>query len=186
MEDKQIIDMYFSRSEEAIAQTQIKYGGYCNTIAYNILQNAEDVEECLSDMLIKLWDLIPPERPLCFKAYIGKLMRNIALNRVKYNNADKRGGGQTMAVIDELEECIPDANSVESEIDKRQLTGMINTFLGTLTQEKRIIFVKRYWYMCNVKDIAEQEGMSESKVKSMLFRIRGELKDYLAGEGVIV
>lgn len=186
MEDKQIIDMYFDRSEEALLETRKKYVGYCNTISYNILGNEEDVEECLDDMLVKLWELIPPERPICFKAYIGRLIRNISLNKLKYNNAEKRGGGQTMALIDELYECIPDSNSVESEMDKKHLSQILNSFLEKLSQEKRIIFVKRYWYMCNVKDIAADLDMSESKVKSVLFRVRGDLKKYLEAEGVLV
>lgn len=186
MEDEQIIELYFGRSQTALAETSAKYGGYCKTIAYNILQNAQDTEECLNDMLHKLWELIPPERPGCFKAFAGRIVRNIALNRAKREKAARRGGGRREETLGELAECLADKNTVEGEVDKNQLRELIDRFLGTLPKEKRVIFVKRYWYMAGIREIAEECASSEGKIKSMLFRMRRELKEYLEREGIEV
>ncbi len=183
MEDRRIVELYFVRSEEALKETQDKYSSYCKTIAYNILANVEDVQECLNDMLKKAWDSIPPNAPENLKAYLGKIIRNISLNRLKSATRKKRGAGQVDMVLEELTECIPAKNTVESEIDRRLLTQMLNDFLTGLSEENRRVFVRRYWYLSSVKEIAKAYDMSESKVKSLLYRLRERLKEYMEKEG---
>lgn len=183
MEDKRIVELYFARSEEAIKETQDKYSAYCKTIAYNILANTEDVQECLNDMLRQAWNSIPPNAPQNLKAYLGKIIRNISLNRLKSANRRKRGAGQAVMVLDELTECIPAENTVETEVEKGLLAQTLNSFLATLSDENRRVFVRRYWYLSTVRDIAKDYDMSESKVKSILYRLRGNLKEYMEKEG---
>ena len=183
MEDKRIVELYCARSEKALKETQDKYSSYCKTIAYNILANIEDVQECLNDMLKKAWDSIPPNAPENLKAYLGKIIRKISLNRLKSATRKKRGAGQVDMVLEELTECIPAENTVEAELDRKLLTKMLNNFLATLSEENRRVFVRRYWYLSPVKDIARDYGISESKVKSMLFRLRNNLKEYMEKEG---
>lgn len=186
MEDKQIIDLFWQRSENAIAAATEKYGPYCNKIAENILDSKEDAEECVNDTWLLAWKNIPPDRPVRLAAYLGKITRNLSLNRVKYHAAKKRGFGKTELVLSELEDCIPAARNVEQEIDERFLTETIERYLRTLPAEKRHIFIRRYWYMTSIKEIAKTYGMSESKTASLLFRMRKELKVYLEKEGIYV
>ena len=176
MEDKSIVELFRARSEEAISEASSKYSSYCRTVAYNILRNSSDTEECLNDTMQKAWSSIPPENPRSLKAYLGKITRNLALNRVEQSNAAKRGSRQYPLVLAELEECI--ANSILSE--------SINTFLASLPKQKRIIFVRRYWHMESVKDIAKRLKISESKVKTELCRTRQKLKDYLEKEDIYI
>ena len=183
MEDQQIIDLYWERSEEAIAQTHRKYGRYCHTIAYNILQNDPDSEECVSDTYFKLWSIIPPRRPSLLSALLGKITRNLALDRCKYNRAEKRGGGQVALALEELAECVG-SGSVEERMENRLLTELLNRFLAALSQKNRQIFMLRYWYFCTVRQIADSLGLSESGVKMSLLRSRRQLKALLEKEGV--
>lgn len=184
MEDKQIIDLYWERSEKAITATAEKYGQYCRSIANNILHNKEDVEECVNDTYLCAWDSIPPNRPNRLAAYLGKITRNLSLNRVKYYNAERRGLGQTELVLSELEGCISAENSVEQQLDEMFLVKAIESFLYAQPIEKRNIFIRRYWYMTPIKEIAKAYHMSESKAASLLFRMRNELKRYLEKEGI--
>ena len=184
LEDNRIIELYFERSGAALTETSAKYGGYCKTIAYNILQNAEDTEECLNDTLQKLWELIPPLRPDSFKTFAGRIIRNIALNRRKRETAARRGGGRACEALDELEECLAAKDTVEGEVDRNLLREAIDRFLYGLPREKRMVFVRRYWYMSGVREISEDYGIGAGKVKSMLFRMRAELRKYLEKEGI--
>lgn len=186
MEDERIVDLYWQRSEDAINQSSAKYGRYCHTIAYNILYSEEDTEECVSDTWLRAWNAIPPARPDCLKAFFGKITRNLALDRYDASKAQKRGGGETDAVLDELAEFIPDAGSQSQAVEELELTEILNAFLEELTPEKRRIFMRRYWYMDQVKDIAEFYGISESKVKTTLFRCREQLKTVLLKEGISI
>ena len=184
MDDKQIIDLYWDRSEQAIAETDLKYGKFCHRIAFNILADFHDSEECVSDTYLKVWSVIPPKRPVKLPAFLGKITRNLALNRYDKNTAAKRGGGEVPAVLDELVECIADTQSVEQVVDNRILTEKLNTFLEGLSPEARKIFLRRYWEACSIGEIAQIYGISESKVKVSLFRTRGKLRTFLEQEGI--
>ncbi|HEY8349215.1 MAG TPA: RNA polymerase sigma factor [Clostridiales bacterium] len=186
MDDEMILDLYWARSESAISETANKYGSYCTKIAVNILQNSEDAEECVNDTYHKAWDSIPPQRPANFRAFLGRITRNLSLNRYKEQRTQKRGGDNITLIYSELEECIPSNSNVETEYESGLVAGAINSFLLTLDKESRIVFVRRYWYADPIQAIAERFGMSESKVKSMLFRTRKKLRAYLENEGVIL
>ena len=184
MQDEQIIDLYWERSEEAIRETDKKYGKYCGTIAWNILYSAEDAEECVNDTWMNAWNAMPPHRPGFLKAFLGKITRNLALNLYEKKHAEKRGGGETAAPLSELEECIASPEAASWSPDRQVLTDVLNGFLRKLSYEKRTIFVRRYWYFDQVKDIARDLGISESKVKMTLLRQRRELAEILGKEGI--
>lgn len=186
MDDNKIIDLYWERSETAIAETADKYGRYCHYISYNILHNNEDAEECVNDTFIGAWKSMPPQRPNCLSTFLGKITRNLSLNRFKLYNAQKRGLGQTELVLSELEECIPAPNNVAQATDEMILLESINKFLYSLPPIKQKIFVRRYWYLITIKDISKQYDMTNSKVSSMLFRLRNELKIHLEKEGIVL
>lgn len=182
MDDEQLVGLFLLRSEDAIAEAERKYGRYCRAVAYNILGSREDSEECVSDALCRAWDSIPPNKPESMSAYLGRLTRNLALNRLEKLNAEKRGAGQTALALEELAECVPSENSVEREVDGALLTEAINRFLASLSVETRRIFVLRYWQLEPVKDISAALGISESKVKMTLLRTRRKLKTALERE----
>jgi RNA polymerase sigma-70 factor (ECF subfamily) len=184
MDDTKIIDLYWARSENAISETATKYGKYCRTIAYNILRNNEDSEECVSDTYLRAWEAMPPQRPRRLQAFLGKITRNLSLDRYKRLSAEKRGGGEVPVALDELLECIPAENSTEKAIEDIALTESLNRFLGTLSTESRRIFLRRYWYLTPVKEIAKEYSIGESKVKMSLLRSRKELKQFLEKEGI--
>lgn len=184
MEDIQIIDLFWNRSEEAISETDRKYGAYCRTIAGNILPSREDTEECVSDAYYQLWNAIPPHRPLRFQSYLGKVTRNLALTRYRFLHAEKRGSGQIELALEELGEAVPDRSGSESITEKLVLTEVLNRFLGSLEPRARIFFVQRYWYFYPVKQIAFLGRVTESRVKMSLLRSRKALKEMLVQEGV--
>lgn len=184
MEDSEIIELFFTRSESAISETVKKYGKYCSKIAMNILSSSEDAEECISDAYLSAWNNIPPVRPTLFSAFLGRIVRNLSINKYKANHTKKRGGHETNLVLSELEECIPSGSNVESEQEAKVIAKTIDSFLRTIDDESRIIFVRRYWYADSIADISSCYHMSESKVKSMLFRIRNKLRTYLEKEGI--
>ncbi len=190
MEDGKIIDLYFCRSERALLETENKYGKLCRAISYNILNNIEDCSEIVNDAYMKLWNTIPPERPQNFLAYISKITRNLSINAYYKKRAQKRGGGETDVLLDELEECISSAADVEEKIirdeRKKELEYTLNNFLKCLEEENRNIFIRRYFFADSVKDIAERYGKPEGSIKSMLYRDRQKLKRYLEKEGVVV
>jgi RNA polymerase sigma-70 factor (ECF subfamily) len=183
MDDEKIIELYWERSEEAISATSRKYGSYCSSIAKNILGNSQDAEECVSDTYLSAWNSMPPHRPAKLSAFLGKITRNLSLNRYRHNAAEKRGGGEAAGVLDELTGLVSGTDSVEQEIDRRELVAAINTFLGTLSVRKRGIFVSRYWYFDSIPEIASRFGMTENNVSVSLNRIRLKLHNYLSGRG---
>lgn len=185
MEDSRIIDLYFERSEEAITQTALKYGRLCRSIAMNITGSYEDAQECENDTYVAAWNAIPPTRPNLFSAFLSRIARNIALNRYEYNKAGKRNH-QFDLVLEELEECLASSYSVEDTYITGEVAGMINAFLEKLKTETRVMFVRRYYYADSVKEIAGRLAVSESKVKTTLFRVRQDLKEYLEAQGVQV
>ncbi len=183
MEDKDIIQLFFDRNEQAIEETSMKYGNYCNSIAMNILKNRADAEECVADTYQKCWNSIPPNRSSVLRIFLGKITRNLSFNMYKRMNADKRGSGQLALILDELAEVISDENSVENNIENKELLKEINIFLNGLSRQKRIMFVRRYWYSDSVTDIARRLGISENNVSVNLNRIRKRLRRYLYERG---
>ena len=186
MDDEKIVELFWERSESAITETAAKYARYCHRISYNILGNNEDADECVNDTYLGAWDSMPPHKPFRLSTLLGKITRNISLNRYKNYNAEKRGFGQTALTLSELEECIPANNNVGEAADEMVLVEAINKFLLSMEKEKRKAFIRRYWYLCSIKSIAEQHGISESKTASMLFRMRKELRTYLEKEGIYI
>ena len=186
MNDQEIVRLYFDRDQQAISETSRKYGSYCYTIAWNILYNREDSEECVNDTYMDTWNAIPPARPLSLKAFVGKITRNNALNRYEKAHAGKRGGGETPLCLDELSECVSGQDEMKDLEDYEHLVTCLNQFLSLLKKDQRIIFVRRYWYLNSIQEISRDYGMSESKVKVTLSRLRSRLKTYLEKEGVHV
>lgn len=180
MDDKNIIALYTERSEQAISETDTKYGNYCRTIARNILNDRGETEECVNDTYLKVWNAIPPQKPLIFKAFIGKITRNLALNMYEKKTAAKRNNGQVESSIDELAECIDSGNDIEAGLERKEVIAALNEFLGGLEKNKRIYFMQRYYYMKSIKEIAEDNNISEGSLKTMLCRIRADLKKYIA------
>ena len=184
MLDEQIIDLYWARSEDAITETQSKYGRLCHTIAYNILKSIEDSQECVNDTYLKAWNSMPVNRPSKLSAYLGKITRNLALDRYEYLSASKRGGTQTELALDELMDCVSGKDSTENVVDEMFITEILNTFLKCLSEKHRNIFVSRYFHMFSVKEIAERYGLKETYVSVSLHRSRDILKAILEKEGV--
>lgn len=184
MEDSAILDLYWSRSEEALAETAGKYGSYCYAIAYSILSCREDAEESVNDTYLAAWNSIPPKRPGCLPAFLGKITRYISLDKWKTRSRAKRGGGQVPLCLDELEACISGRESTEDALIRRETLASVNRFLSSLSQTERKVFVCRYWYLEPVEDIAQRFGFSRSKTSSMLHRIRGKLNKHLDKEGL--
>ena len=185
MEDNKIIELYWERSETAITETQNKYGRYCHYIAYNILYSNEDSEECVNDTYLRAWDSMPPHRPERLSAFLGKITRNLALDRYDRSRAQKRSSNVEVA-LSELEECIPDVRGGLSVADEIVLRDATNGFLASLPVRTRKVFVRRYWYLSTVKDIACDLDMSESNVKVLLLRTRQRFKSYLEKEGIVI
>jgi len=185
VDDARIVELYWDRSETAVVETQKKYGRYCFSIAYNILFSEQDAVECVNDAYINAWRSIPPHKPSCLRTFLGRLTRNISLNRYNRNRAQKRYANTELA-LDELAEVIPDPNSEAVESDNMVLKEAINGFLETLPKKTRIIFVRRYWYLSPIKNIADAFGLSESNVKSILFRTRSKFKAHLEKEGIVI
>ncbi len=184
MEDHQIIELYWARSEKAISETADKYGRYCYSIAYHILHSAEDSEECVNDTYLNAWNTLPDQRPGRLAAYLGTITRNLALKRWERYNAEKRGRGQVQLALDELQECLPARDQTDPVLDQLVLTEALNRFLASLSKEKRKLFMRRYWYVSPISEIAADYGLSESKVKMSLLRTRRELKRFLEKEGM--
>lgn len=182
MEDQKIVELYWERSETAIAETQKKYGKYCHYIAYNILNSNPDAEECVNDTYLKTWEAIPPAKPRLFKSFIGRITRNLALDRYDREHALKRRGN-TDLILDEIGECVPEDDGREMS-EEIALRDAINCFLESLPEETRIIFMRRYWYLSPVAHIAGDLGLSESNVKVILMRTRKKFKAYLEKEDI--
>lgn len=185
MEDAKIIDLYWQRNEDAIAETDNKYGAYCHTISYNILKTHEDAEECVSDTYRHAWESIPPERPGKFKIWLGVVVRNIALDLFRKNHAQKRYDDFS-ALLSELDDCVPSSENVEQIADAKALSECINSWLAKLSPEDRKIFLRRYWYGEAVSTIAKSKGVSANAMTQKLYRMRGTLKSYLEKEGIMI
>ena len=184
MEDQLIIDLFFQRSEQAIEETDKKYGGYCYSIAYNILTNREDSEESVSDTYLAAWNTIPPRRPNFLNAFLGKLTRHISIDRWRKRSAKKRGGGEMPLVLEELQECVANGENLEERYEQKELVRQVRKFVASLSDTERRVFVCRYWYLDSTAEIAKRFGFSENKVSSMLHRTRGKLEKYLIREGI--
>lgn len=185
MSDDRIVALYWERSESAIRESADKYGRYCHRIAYNILNSREDAEESVNDTWLDAWNSMPPHKPSILSAFLGKITRRIAIDRWRKRHAEKRGGGAMELVLDELGECIPDPCGVERALEAQEAARIIRAFLDALSVTERRVFLRRYWYMDSVAVIARDLGFSESKTASMLFRLRGRLRDRLESEGYL-
>ena len=184
-DDQKIIELYFCRSEQALMETAVKYGRYCTSIAYGILGSREDAQECVSDAYLTAWNAIPPRRPNDLGTYLGKITRNLSIDRLRTRSREKRGGGEAPLALEELEEVVAGSDSPENEAVRKELTAALNRFLAGLTQQERYVFVRRYWYLDSLTDISEKTGFSGSKVASMLYRLRGRLKKQLIEEELL-
>lgn len=185
MDDKSIVDLYFARSEQAIAETSAKYGKYCHTIAYGILQSDEDAEESVNDTYLGAWNAMPPHRPSVLSTFLGKITRRISLDKWRRRHAEKRGGGEVPLALDELTDCLAGGTEVETALDQKQLSALIAAFVRRLPDTDKRVFVSRYFYLESVETVAARLGFSVSKVKSMLFRIRIKLRAVLEKEGYV-
>jgi RNA polymerase sigma-70 factor (ECF subfamily) len=181
MDDRQIVELFFARSEEAIRETDAKYGRLCYRIAQNILGRDADAEECVNDAYLCLWNAIPPQKPDDLAAYICKIVRNVSLKRLRFNSAMKRNIRAEVS-LNELESILPDSMT-GSEMDDRQLGKVISAFLWRESESSRNVFIRKYFFFDSVHEIAERYSYSESKVKSMLFHTRRRLQNYLLKEG---
>lgn len=182
LEDSAITELFYNRDENAIAHAERKYKKLCMRIAVNILTNEEDSEECVNDTLLGVWNSIPPAKPDNLRAFICRIARNTALNRLRFNNAEKRSSDRTVS-LSELEEIIPD-EKIRPDISDDEIGRLISLFLEGQKPQSRKVFVRKYWFFDSVEDIAKQYSFSESKVKNILYRMRNKLREYLEKEGV--
>ena len=183
MEDSKIVELFWQRSETAVAETEAKYGRYCYKIAYNILNSNEDAEECVNDTYVNAWNAIPPRRPAVLSAFLGRITRNLALDRYMYNKAQKRSADMQV-VLEELGECVP--GSMGSHAEEIAMKDAVNSFLSGLPSKTRIIFMRRYWYLSSVKEIAEDMNMTESNIKVLLMRTRNKFRTHLENRGIMI
>lgn len=183
MEDSAIIDLYWSRDQRAIEETAGKYGSFLHTLVWNILRSRGDTEECVNDTYLRAWNAIPPARPAAFRAWLGRIARNLSLDRWKAERTRRRGGGAEI-LLGELEDCVPAPRSVEQHLEDQEIASLISAFLRRLPAESRVVFLRRYWYGQELKDIAAERGCGVGKVKSSLFRTRKALRAYLEEEGI--
>lgn len=183
MDDNEIVELYLSRNEDAIAETARKYGSRLRSIANSIVNDIETAKECENDAYLETWNLIPPHEPRNYLfSFVGRIVRNISLNVCKSNRRQKRYA-LYCELTKEMEECIPSENNTEKEAELNVLSNLIDGFLSGCTEEQQKVFVRRYWYFDPVSTIAEAYGFSQSKVKTMLFRMRSDLKEYLEQGG---
>lgn len=183
MNDNEIVELFFQRNPDGIQAAQEKYGAYCLAVARNILGGEEDSQECLNDLWLRAWNAIPPQRPQFLAAFLGRIARNLALNRYKAKMAEKRGGGEAALSLEELAEYLPAGSEPQSEAEAAEFSRVLSAFLRTEKEESRQVFLQRYFLCQPVGQIADHFGFSESRVKSMLLRTRTRLKHYLEREG---
>lgn len=186
MTDERIVQLYWDRNESAVAETQTKYGRYLTKIAYNILANMEDSLESVNDTYMHAWKAMPPHRPSVLSAFLAKITRRTAIDILRKKNTEKRVPSEYVSSLSELEECISDKGYVEQVIEAKELAKAIGAFLKTISPEARHLFVGRYFYMDSLKEVANYCSMSEAKAKSMLYRTRCGLKEYLEKEGYTI
>ncbi len=185
MKDTEILDLYWERNERAIAESQSTYGNYCYSIAWHILYDREDSDECVNDTWLRAWNSIPPNRPGKLALFLGTITRNLSIDRWKGRQTMKRGSGEMALALDELAECIPDVHSTEDMVEAAELERLMNDFLHTLPEKDCNIFLRRYWYVEEYGAIAKRYSMKLNTVKTSLFRTRSKLKSYLEKEGLI-
>ncbi|MBP0967520.1 MAG: RNA polymerase sigma factor [Oscillospiraceae bacterium] len=185
MEDSEIIQLFEKRDQQAIEQTEQKYGTLGIRMAAGLTGSQQDAEECLNDTLMRLWNRIPPEKPESLGGFFMTVCRRLALDRRKAQHREKRGGSQTALAFEELSECIASPERPEEQFDRRALSGAISRFLDTLPAEARVMFILRYWSCLSVQEVAAECGAGESKVKMTLLRTRNKLKEYLKQEGYL-
>lgn len=185
MDDSEIIRLYFERDERAVAESQTKYGGYCFTIANNVLAVREDSEECVSDTWLAAWQRIPPEMPVCLRAFFGRITRNIAIDRYRREHAAKRGGGNALVAIDELGDILPSGGDVSDALSAKETAAALNSFLRSIPERDANIFLARYYFLHSVEAIAELLGMSDGYVRVILSRTRRKLAKYLEKENIL-
>lgn len=185
MEDERIIELYWNRDQRAIRETDGKYGKLLHDIAWNLLRSREDSEECVNDTYLRAWEAIPPARPGAFRTWLGRITRNLSLDRWKSRRAEKRGGGAEL-LLGELEDCLPASAGAGRTVEDLELAELLNLFLRRLSPEGRAVFLRRYWYGQSVAEIAGDLSCGEGKVKSSLFRSRKALREYLEKEGIAV
>lgn len=186
MEDSRIIDLYWTRSQQAIMESERKYGAYCRAVARNILTREEDAEECVNDTWLRAWNSMPPQRPTMLQAFFGTLTRNLSLDRWRRERAEKRGGGAVELALEELEECLAAREQVEQAVEAEHTARLISDFLRKQSKPDRQLFVRRYWYLDDIRTLCRRFGMGESQVKSRLYRMRKKLQAELEKEGVAV
>lgn len=184
MDDNTIIELFFSRSEQAIRELDDKYGKLCHSLSYNILHSRQDAEECVNDAYLGTWEAIPPARPNPLPAFLCKIVRNLSLTRYRANRAFKRSGDYTVA-LEELEDCLASPHTVEEAIEEQELVRLIEGFLENLSPKNRILLMRRYWFADSYGEIAERTGLSEKNVSVRLTRIRKQLRRYLIEREVI-
>ena len=184
MEDREILTLLFARSEQALAALAAKFGHRLQRLAANILPTAQDAEEAVSDTYMAAWNTIPPRRPNFLNAFLGKLTRHISIDRWRKSSAKKRGGGEIILALDELENCV-DVHNTENTFERKELTRVLDQFLSSLPETERNVFLCRYWYMDPIQAISEYSGFTQSKVASMLHRTRGKLRKRLSEEGYL-
>ena len=182
MEDYEIVALFYKRDDAAITEAARRYGAYCRQIAMNVLGCEEDAMECINDTWLGAWNSIPPHRPAVLSAYLGKLTRRIAMHRLQMQTAQKRGGGEYAAALEELAELLPDEDTVESALSEAELARFIDRFVRTLPERERRIFVSRYFAAEPIKSLAERFGMTRSGIKAVLSRTRKKLKKQLEEE----
>lgn len=185
MEDEKIIELFFGRSEQAIRELDSKYGKVCRRLSYNIVNNRQDAEECVNDAYLGAWNAIPPEKPDPLLTYVCKIVRNISLKMYYRKEAAKRSSTHAVA-MEEIDACIADRNTVETEFEARELARIIEGFLDTLTAENRVIFMRRYWFSDSCREIAEFVGLTEKNISVRLTRIRRKMKEYLSEREVFL
>ena len=183
MEDEAILDLYFARDEQAVVETERKYGGYCFHLANTILHNDQDAEETVSDTWLRAWNVIPPQRPRVFRMFLAKITRNLAFSRWRNLAAEKRGGGELALVLEELAGCIAVQESVDDRLNGQELTKTIRGFLDCLPDRERDIFLRRYFFVEESETIARRYGIRQASVLRILSRTRAKLKTYLQKEG---
>ena len=182
MDDLGIIELYFARDEEAIRETDVKYGKLCYSIAYNILANNEDSQECVNDTYVGIWNSVPPTRPSNFMAFVCRITRNLSLKRVETYSRQKRS--QTVLLsLDELSEILPD-DSIDAKVNNEDIGKMISDFLRNEKADARNAFIRKYYFFDSIAEIAKRYGFTESKVKNMLYHTRNRLREYLINEGI--
>ncbi len=183
MDDNDIIQLYWDRNEQAIRITSDKYGHYCKAIARNILNNEEDAEECVNDTYLNAWNSMLTHWPKQLETFLGKITRNLSFNKYKHDHAEKRGSGEITLVLDELTDCVSDTDNVEQVLDHQELIKAISSFVRSFSENKRNLFVRRYWYADSVSAIANDTGMLQGTVSKTLERTRKQLKAYLTERG---